>query len=127
MVVAEVLAAVAVVRVVVLVGSPAVAVAAALLAVEDTWVAADTRGAGTCTARTHTGGSRSSKAFPDPSSLGGTRTTAHTRIAAHKDTDAAADTHAPPSLCAEHVQREKQVKHGKENPQAVTESNVQTA
>ena len=86
--------------------------AAALLAVEDTWVPADTRGAGTCMGRTHTGGSRSSKVFPDPSSLAGTRTAAHTRIAAHTDTHAAADTHAPPSLSAEHVERAKQVKHG---------------
>ena len=55
-VVAEVLAAVAgEVGVVALVGSPAAAVAAALLAVEDTWVAADTSGAGTCTGQTHTG------------------------------------------------------------------------
>ena len=126
-VVADVPAAVAVVGVVALVGSPAVAVAAALLAVEDTWVAADTRGAGTCTAPTHTGGSRSSKAFPDPSSSAGTRTAAHTRIAAHTDTHAAADTHAPPSLSAEHVERTKQVKQGKANLEAVTESNVRTA
>ena len=117
---AEVPAAVAVVGVVALVGSPAVAVAAASPAVEDTWVAANTRGAGTCTGRTHTGGSRSSKAFPDPSSSAGTRTAAHT------DTHAAADTHAPPSLSAEHVEHAKQVKHGKANPEAVTESNVQT-
>ena len=57
MVLAEVPAVVAVVGVVALVGSPAVGVAAALLAVEDTWVAADTRGAGTCTGQTRTGGS----------------------------------------------------------------------
>ena len=126
-VVAKVPAAVAVVGVVALVGSPAVAVAAASPAVEDMWVAADTRGAGTWTGRTRTGGSRSSKAFPDPSSSAGTRTAAHTRIAAHTDTHAAADTHAPPSLSAEHVERAKQVKHGKANPEAVTESNVQTA
>ena len=118
-VMAEVPAAVA------LVGSPAVAVAAALLAVEDTWVAADTRRAGTCTGRTHTGGSRSSKAFPDPSSSAGTRTAAHTRITAHTDTHAAAAT--PPSLSAQHVERANQVKHGKANPEAVTECNVQTA
>ena len=124
-VVAEVPAAVAVVGVVALVGSPAVAVAAALLASEDTWVAADTRGARTRTGRTHTGGSRSSKAFPDPSSSAGTRTAAHTRIAAHTDTHADAAT--PPSLSTEHVERANQVKHGKANPEAVTESNVQTA
>ena len=107
-VVAEVLAAVAgVVGVLALVGSPAVAVAAAFLAAEDTWVAADNPGAGTCTGRTHTGGSRSSKAFPDPSSSAGTRTAAHTRIAAHTDTHAAADTHTPPRLSAEHAERAK--------------------
>ena len=124
-VVAEVPAAVAVVGVVALVGSPAVAVAADLFAVEDAWVAAGTRGAGTCTGRTHTGGSRSSKAFPDPSSSASTRTVAHTRIAAHTDTHAAAAT--PLSLSAEHVERTNQVKHGKANPEAVTQSNVQTA
>ena len=127
-VVAQVLLAVAgVVGVVALVGSPAVGVAAAFLAVEDTWVAADNSGAGTCTGRTHTGGSRSSKAFPDPSSSAGTGTTAHTRIAAHTDTHAAAETHTPPSLSAEHAERAKQVRHGKANPEPVTESNVQTA
>ena len=127
-VVAEVLAALAgLVGVVALLGSPAVAVAAALLAVEDTWVAADTRGAGTCTGRIHTGGSRSSKAFPDPSSSAGTRTAAHTCIAPHTDTHAAADTHTPPSLSAERAERAKQVRHGKAKLQAVTESNVQTA
>ena len=48
--VADVLAALAgVVGVLALVGPPAVAVAAAFLAVEDTWVAADNPGAGTCT------------------------------------------------------------------------------
>ena len=47
------------------------------------------------------------------------------RIAAHTDTHAAAAT--PPSLSAEHVERSNQVKHGKANPEAVTESNVQTA
>ena len=122
-VVAEVLVAVAgVVGVLALVGSPAVAVAAAFFAVEDTWVAADNPGAGTCT-----GGSWSSKAFLDPSSSAGTRTTAHTRIAAHTDTHAAADTHTPPRLSAEHAERAKQVRHGKANPEAVTEWNVQTA
>ena len=120
-VVAEVLAAVAGVV------DPLALVAAALLAVEDTWVAADNPGAGTCTGRTHTGGSRSSKAFPDPSSSAGTRTAAHTRIAAHTDTHAAADTHTPPRFSAEHAERAKQVRHGKANPEAVTESNVQTA
>ena len=44
-----------------LVGVVAVAVAASSVAVEDTWAAAGTRGAGTCTGRTHRGGSRSSK------------------------------------------------------------------
>ena len=127
-VVADALAAlVGVVGVLALVGPPAVAVAAAFLAVEDTWVAADNPGAGTCTGRTHTGDSRSSKACPDPSSSAGTRTAAHTRIAAHTDTHAAADTHTPPRLSAEHAERAKQVRHGKANPEAVTESNVQTA
>ena len=120
-VVAEVLAAVAGVV------DPLALVAAAFLAVEDTWVAADNPGAGTCTGRTHTGGSRSSKAFPDPSSSAGSRTAAHTRIAAHTDTHAAADTRTPPRLSAEHAERAKQVRHGKANPEAVTESNVQTA
>ena len=109
-VVAEVPAVVAVVGVV------AVAVAAALVAVEDTRVAAGTRGAGTCTGRIHTGGSRSLKAFPDPSSSARTRTAAHSRTAAHTDTHAAAAT--PPSLSAEHVERAKQLKHGKANPEA---------
>ena len=120
-VVAEVLAAVAGVV------DPLALVAAAFLALEDMWVAADNPGAGTCTGRTHTGGSRSSKAFPDPSSSAGTRTAAHTRIAAHTDTHAAADTHTPPRLSAEHAERAKQVRHGKANPEAVAESNVQTA
>ena len=120
-VVAEVLAAVAGVV------DPLALVAAAFLAVEDTWVAADNLGAGTCTGRTHTGGSRSSKAFPDLSSSAGTRTAAHTRIAAHTDTHAAADTHTPPKLSAEHAERAKQVRHGNANLEAVTESNVQTA
>ena len=119
--VADALAALAgVVGVLALVGPPAVAVAAPFLAVEDTWVA-DNPGAGTCTGRTHTGDSRSSKACPDPSSSAGTRTAAHT------DTHAAADTHTPPRLSAEHAERAKQVRHGKANPEAVTESNVQTA
>ena len=53
-VVADVLAALAgVVGVLALMGPPAVAVAAAFLAVEDTRVAADNPGAGTCTGRTH--------------------------------------------------------------------------
>ena len=88
-------------------------------------MAADTRGAGTCTGRTYTGGFRSSKAFPDPPPSAGTRTAAHTRIAANTDTHATAAT--PPSLSAEHVERANQVKHGKANPEAVTKSNMQTA
>ena len=111
-VVAEVPAVVAVVAVVALVGSPAVAVAAALVAVEDTWVAAGTRRSGTCTNWTHTGGSRSSKAFPDPSSSARTRTAAHARTAAHIDTHAAAAT--PPSLSTKHVGRANQLKHGRQ-------------
>ena len=99
-----VVAAAEVPAVVALVGVVAMAVAAAWVAVEDTWVAAGTRGAGTCTGRTHTGGSRRSKAlFPDPSSSAGTCAAAHTRTAADTDTHTAAAT--PPNLCAEHVER----------------------
>ena len=126
-VVAEVLAAVAgVVGVVALVGSPAVAVAAAFLAVEDMWVGRVILGLVPVRVGPVRQAPGARRHFPDPSSSAGTRTAAHTRVAAHTDTHAAADTHTPPSLSAEHAERAKQLRNGKANPQAVTESNVQT-
>ena len=111
--------------VVALVGVVALALTAAWLAVEDTWVAASTLGAGTFTVLTHMGTPWSSTAFLDPSLSAGTRTAAHTHTAPRTNTRTAAAT--PPSLSAEQVERAKQLKHGSANRQAVTESNVQTA
>ena len=103
------------------VGVLAAAAAAPGAAMEDTWAAAGTRGAGTCRGRTHKEGSTSSKAsVADLSSSAGTSTAAHT----HTPNTATA---TPPSSSAEHAERPERLKYGKARPKAVTESNVQNA